>query len=309
MSDGNGLVTKRQLVSVGGWLVLYCFLFSLTVISPRLSIAGPYSAIPERGRERLFSEPEYTPEQLREMDAAVAKAWRENPNEYRSMVAVAQMWLAVFGFGTGPIDGVLDKKTSLAIREYQGLRQLPQTGDLNFRTVRELGRDGALWRREAAVLPKLVVIVDFWDANWVSAQGTWTIVGEKCMIPVQTSKIDCYRERGICVESTARMTNFAMSNSLSTETEIYEIERWDKYEIVTKPFPGGNRPCFQYTMRIDRTQKSVTGFKLRIDDSCGDLLPEEHFKLVDGSEIENQLKSERDLRLRGLVRGRGIILR
>jgi len=225
------------------------------------------------------------------------------------MVAVAQMWLGVFGFGTGAIDGVLDKKTSLAIREYQRLRQLPQTGDLNTRTITELGRDGALWRREAAVLPNLVVSVDFWDADWVSAQGTWTIVGEKSWTPVQTSKIDCYKGRGICVESTATMMNFEMNNSLSTQTEIYEVERWDKYEIMTKPFPGGNKPCFQYTMRIDRTQKSVTGIRLRIDDSCGDLLPALHFKLVDGSEIQNQLRSERDARLRGLVRERGIILR
>src|SRR5258707_1062832 len=59
----------------------------------------------------------------------------------RNMIRRAQEALADKGFYDGPTDGVSGPRTRAAIRDFQHSRHLAETGQLDERTVQELGID------------------------------------------------------------------------------------------------------------------------------------------------------------------------
>jgi DUF2075 family protein len=77
------------------------------------------------------------------------------------------------------------------------------------------------------------------------------------------------------------------------DIDTYEIERWDAYEIVTKPV---QLECTRYVRRVNRTQKSVTGIRSTIStrNACqGVDSTEMYMVLSDGIQVYLQRKQER----------------
>ena len=111
--------------------------------------------------------------------------------------------------------------------------------------------------------------------------------------PEQTSKIECYRQSGICLEVTAIVTptHFVDARELSVEIHRYQIGRWDDAELVTEPL--GKSTCTQQVRRINRVQQSVTGIRSRIstNELC-EVVSESHLVLADGLEVSRKLQEK-----------------
>ncbi len=247
--------------------------------------------------------------EVKELEAEIAKA-RKNPEQFRQMVATVQATLGMYGFGTGPFDGVLDEKTRIALRRYQQVRQLSVTGDIDAATLIAAGDDLKLFRDSPVSLPFLNVYVDGWHDGYVQAEGTWTIVGEKQAFPEQTTKIMCYKDSRICFEVTAELSTGAAGDHLSILTTLNTIERWDEYEITTKPYVRG---CVAYTIRISRLSKAVTGYRMRnpehqmaIPEVCKGLNPELQLKLANGFDVHWELYRKRGEKMKGLLQAPGL---
>jgi hypothetical protein len=248
---------------------------------------------------------EPTEAELAEANVQLDLTRREKPKEFRQYVTMVQMALGAFGFGVGPFDGVLDTRTTEALRKYQQVRGFTPNGKLDAKTFHYLLRDFKVSRENTAILlPGKMVVTTTWDAGFVKAQGTWTIVGEASARPVQTTELVCYRERRLCFESTAM---FNMSNNfLHSVAEIHEIERWDQHEIVTKPM--GSAICVRYTLRIGRLPESITSIRLRVSESdfCKHVTPELHLKIVDGMEVMRAISKESGSKLQGVFQAPGL---
>jgi len=244
---------------------------------------------------------EITEKQLKKVDAAISKE-RLQSKEYRVLVSVVQMALAPFGFGTGPFHGVLDIKTRTAIRNYQEIRKLRPTGEINAKTYLSIIHDAETWVKKPLILPRLRVFLKLWDQGYVRAQGTWTISSEKLGVHAQTTEIECHKEQGYCFEATA---DIYKNELLTVDQSRLVIERWDQHEITTKPEQSA--VCVRFTMRIGRAQKSVTGLRLRTKDTglCKGMPAELQLKLVDGDEVTKKLVNEQTTQLKGLLQAPG----
>lgn len=239
-------------------------------------------------------------------EGELKKLKSENPTEYTktqtTFTFVAEVLLAELGYGIGPFDGVLDKKMEAALRAYQENRKLPVTGDpLSFETVEQMKKDRDSHNYQPVGLPFLHVFIDLWDAGYVSASGTWIISGEQMGLPEQTSKIDCRRERGICTEATAIVFGEGGERQLSVDIDIYEIERWDTHEVVTKPLQFG---CTRYVRRFNRVQKSVTSIRSTIstEDTCKGIdHTEKYLVLSDGFNVYWELQQKQQKKWRELI--------
>lgn len=136
-------------------------------------------------------------------------------------------------------------------------------------------------------LPPLLVALDYWDAGFASARGTWTSFGGGMAFPVQTSEIKCFKDMGYCFESVATFRD----GILNASQNVHEIEQWDQYQITTKSEKG---LCINSnTTQINRATKSVTGiivYTNKGDAFCKDLPAELHHVLVSGTEAMNRLK-------------------
>jgi len=175
---------------------------------------------------------------------------RANPKERRRLIVVAQMLLGRFGYGVGPFDGRFDDKTRRAVKYYQESNRLPGTGELDYRTLKQL-TDDADWLDQLPVqLPPSVFLDENWDA-FMSVTGTWKIVNGRQARPLQTTHIECHRKWKYCIESTAVVEGSQLVMTVDHE----DVERWDDQEIVTKP---REHDCVTETLRLSRSQKSVT---------------------------------------------------
>lgn len=193
---------------------------------------------------------------------------RDKPSEYENNKRIVnlfvQLLLGRLGYGIGPYGVVLDEKAQKALREYQKLRNLPVTGDpLSFETFEQINKDSELLDYQPVTLPSLHIFLDSWNQGYVSAKGTWVLTNEKMGVPEQTSDIRCVRDRRTCTEATAIVSGKGSNRSLTVDTDFYEIESWDEYEIVTKPIETGFG-CARYVRRFNRVQKTVTGLRSTI---------------------------------------------
>jgi hypothetical protein len=192
-------------------------------------------------------------------EAEWEKLRKANPREFEKRKAgfllAAQMYLGEFGYGT-LITGKPDESTKAALREYQGLNGITATGDLDPRTIDQLMADDKALKQPNGWLPDFLFDADSWNNGYFWARGSWIEEHESKPSPT-TTEIQCYRERSLCIEATAYQSIeiFGLGAGFSVNVFPHEIERWDKYEIVTK---AEDTPCGRDRMNINRQEKSVT---------------------------------------------------
>jgi hypothetical protein len=161
------------------------------------------------------------------------------------------MLLGRFGYGVGPFDGRFDDKTRQAVKYYQESNRLPGTGELDYRTLKQLTDDAGWLDQFPLQLPPFVFLDQTWDVT-VSATGTWTLVNGRQILPLQTTHIECNRKWQYCTESTAVVGE---GNQVVLTVEHHEVERWDDQEIVANL---KDRDCMTDTLRLSRSGKTVT---------------------------------------------------
>jgi len=277
-------------------------LLIILLVVPVAVIAQSEAATGERDKKRS------------EYELELKKLKRDDPKGYentrRMTILGAQLLLGRLGYGVGPYNGVLDEKTQTALREYQMQRNLPVTGDpLSFETLEQINEDMDLLDYGPVNLPRLFVFLDLWQSGYVSAKGTWILTGEKMGLPEQTTHIQCFRDRRVCIEATALIEGSGKNRLLTLDSDEYEIERWDDYEIVTKPKQFG---CVRYIRRFNRIQKSVTGLRstTSTDELCKVVETKElHTTLSDGFKVYWELYENSKKALRKLIRFTPEVLR
>jgi hypothetical protein len=218
---------------------------------------------------------------------------RDNPPQYQQVrdgfTLLTEMLLGRLGYDVGPFDGVLDNRTRTAVRRYQKDRSLPETGDpFTFDTVQAVRLDDQLLNSSPISLQPKRVFVDEWTRGYVSADGTWTVVGEEMASP-ETSNITCERAQAICREATAKISRTGTSRLLAVDVYTFEIERWNDEEIVTKPRQFG---CTGTVHRWVRSDKSLTGIRSMTSNegSCRAFERQEiRLVLADGNEVAGKL--------------------
>lgn len=91
--------------------------------------------------------------------------------------------------------------------------------------------------------------------NLVTAEGTWTRQGvgdgSKMAYPLQTSHINCDREKMLCVEARASVSG----NLLTSKLVEYEVESWSATTVLMK----NEAPCATEVFSIDLKTKTVNG--------------------------------------------------
>ena len=89
----------------------------------------------------------------------------------------------------------------------------------------------------------------------VTAEGTWTRSGlteDSAMgYPLQTSRIECYRQKRRCTEARA----YVSGHVLMSELVEYDVESWSPTTIVLR----NDAPCATEVFTIDLNTKPVNG--------------------------------------------------
>ncbi len=236
------------------------------------------------------------------------KLKRTKPNEYEQMkkmvVFMTQMLLARLGYGIGPYNAILDEKTENALREYQKRRNLPVTGNpMLFETFEQIRKDMKFLNNQPVFLPGLSVYVDDLNFDLIWASGTWIRTNGKIPNPEQTSKIECWRNQRRCIEAMAAIDRrSSFGGRLSINIDEYEIERWDDYEILTKPIQFG---CVRYVLRFNLVLKSVTKLRTtnRTEGICKTVETREfNMTLSNGFTVYQKLLKKRQRAVKKLMR-------
>jgi peptidoglycan hydrolase-like protein with peptidoglycan-binding domain len=217
--------------------------------------------------------------------AELEKMKKENPGQLRKLetdfVLATQMLLGRLGYGVGPFNGILDDKTREAIRQYQRKNGIPLSGEvIDWQLLEQTKKDWDFLEAQPLSLPSMHVHVGDWESGYFGATGTWRLLNDETASPEQVSEITCLADRKICMEARAYV--FGESRGLTVALDFYDIERWDKSEIVTKPLAAA---CTRFVLRINKVQKTVSGTPSTVSKEgiCkevyqGDL----HTKLKDG---------------------------
>lgn len=167
-------------------------------------------------------------------------------------ITLMQMILMRMGyFEPLVMTGEIDERTTNALFLYQKNIGLPVTGELNLNTIESLFKDSELFDSKHVILPSNSFGDNFWNTFFV-ASGTWAFENSNEIMeePIQGTKITCDRSPGYCLEITA----IFRGRVLDLSSEIYDIQRWDDHEIVTKPY---DEKCVRYILRINRQAKTV----------------------------------------------------
>ena len=241
-----------------------------------------------------------SPEELKATEEEFQK-YKDDPARKQQLLALVQMALGSFGYGSGPFDGVMDQKTKTAILAYQTTRGLRQSGEVDAITMINIFEDYSVSQRNIPYLSSLSVYTDSWGDGHIKAAGTWIIVQDEMAHPIQTTVIECYKLTKECVEATAELGN----ETLSVLTTTHRIERWDEYEIVTSPKQFG---CVRYTMRVLREQKSVTASRARTktEGMCAEVKSELRLRLDDGFKIHREQLSRKTEAMKEFMQAPGI---
>jgi hypothetical protein len=93
----------------------------------------------------------------------------------------------------------------------------------------------------------------FGDSNWNDffwAKGIWQEHGKELNAgsPIIAARVECVKSMGVCIVASGGV--FTADIRLAW----FEIERWDNYEITTKPY---DLPCGRETLQVSRPDKSV----------------------------------------------------
>jgi hypothetical protein len=141
-----------------------------------------------------------------------------------------------------------------------------------------------------------LVSTRLWNMGFVSAEGTWTIDGDKHAFPINMSKILCYKDR-YCYSSEAHLSD----NYLVAELELYEITKWDE---TTLEFIK-DADCVSYVYVINRSTEKLTGRRVAKkgtdNPSCDIASPDLKLSFVRGTAVVNQLQSENAPKIQSTV--------
>ncbi len=203
----------------------------------------PTSKDSQQPRSEIDEENEQYLKELKVKDPATWKKLRAQE------ILDTQETLARFGYGT-IFTGILDEKTTEALRSYQTRSGLPVTGDVDTATTRRLTLDKAELEPHIPLGPVYV----FQDSDWndfVKVEGLWLEQGKQpdAKTPVLPAVVECFKSSATCAVATV-----GSEVSEYIRLEWYEVERWDEYEIVTKP---DDLPCGRETIHINRPGKEL----------------------------------------------------
>jgi hypothetical protein len=287
-----GFIILREANMMGGRI----FFFNALAVMMGLALISPTAwAEADFGSTEKRSATDKTIEEKLEYQKELESLKQNNPQQYeenlRNVTLAAQMLLGQLGYGL-KFNGVLDKKTKMAIREYEHSRGLPVTGDpMSMETLDTLLKENDLLEKKPIMLPALNLATDYWEDGYVSAQGTWTMANEKLAFSEHTSMIKCYRDTATCVYAIATISRDS-TTFLDVDVDNYYVERWDKYEIITKP---KDVACTRNVIRVNRTQKSVTLTRSSISNEglCKNIeTKEKHSTLSDGVDVYLRLSED-----------------
>lgn len=216
---------------------------------------------------------------------------RSDPAQWRLIVYSVQMMLGRFGYGTGPFDGKLDEKNRRALKEFQTYNGLSATGDIDWQTLQKLSKDQEALDQLPVHLGGHSFSELFWD-EFVVATGTWTFKDSLLGNPLQATRIECHRQWMRCIEATVDLhpPDFYLA---APHLEYHKIDRWDAHEIITSP---NDKVCVRYTLRISRSQQTVTGLRspIKSKGDCGFVEPRDfQLQLSDGTKIWLELNKRR----------------
>ena len=239
---------------------------------------------------------------------ATPPAFPQTTAEYettrRSLLYFAEVALARMGYLQGPFSGEATSALRAAVSTYESDRRLPITGDpLSARTFDQLGADIKNLSHEPVGVPSSTFVDSYWDDGHASSTGTWMIENDEVAFPEQATRVTCERDRKECIEFTAVLVDTSFGgHTLSIDTTRYEIERWDRVEIVSRP---RHAVCARNVLRLNRVQKSVTAVRSTIstDGPCkGMALGDSSSRLVNGSELFDNALHERRAQEEQLLR-------
>jgi len=226
-------------------------------------------------------------------DQEIRELKKIRPEEYRVLVLGVQIFLGRFGYGVGPYTGEFDDLTQKALRHYQQDVKLPETGEMDYNTIKHLTDDNKVLDRFLPFLPKFLLQDKEWDQE-VLAQGTWAMEKFTADEALQTTTVKCHHTQNRCIETTARLTA-THTPYLISEANEYQVATWGETEIITKPM--GSEPCVTRTLRLNRQDKTVslqatvhktpTGPCSRVQKATF------QFQLADGSQIYLAIKQQK----------------
>jgi Putative peptidoglycan binding domain len=182
-------------------------------------------------------------QQWKELRAKDSAAW----DKFKaSLVLDAQEAFAEFGYGT-VFTATLDDRTKEALRKYQGRSGLAVTGDLDARTWIRLQDDKSALHTDIPLGVYMFLDSD-WN-SWVRVRGDWLQQGKEpdANTPEKPALVECLKSAGMCVMVTANSSDYL-------NLAYFEIERWDAYEITTRPL---DLPCARETIRISKPDQTV----------------------------------------------------
>ena len=96
-----------------------------------------------RSKPKAGSAEDAKQDAVRAAQQLLDEARRSDSKDWRGIVGSVQMMLGRFGYGTGPFDGVLDKRTSDALTKYQVNNELKASGVPDAVTMFKLNADNA----------------------------------------------------------------------------------------------------------------------------------------------------------------------
>jgi peptidoglycan hydrolase-like protein with peptidoglycan-binding domain len=178
---------------------------------------------------------------------------RDKPVERAAAVFTIEEALSALKYYLAIPTGVENEKLADAVRNFQNAIGSKPTGIL---TVAELD---ILWERQALVTPKEIYPsprrwVDG-NAQFAFAEGTWVFENEKQAYPIQTSKVDCWRDRMTCEHTLAEISEFSQ---LIIHQEVFKVTKWTDVELVAE----NHRPrCVSYTLSINFQNQQVYQFR------------------------------------------------
>jgi hypothetical protein len=223
--------SRFQASAAGVALALCMLLFfscRLCVAQEKPTSAAPPSSSQDKELEQMWDE-----------------AKRDSPGWARSVLE-SQEKLTKFGYGT-TFTAKLDDKTKEALRAYQRHSSLTITGDLDFATWTQMQHDNAALTPDIPLGP----VYMFNDSDWENAftvEGVWLEQGKDPddRTPLRPARIECFKANRTCITATRGETLIHF--------QYLDVERWDKYEIATRP---DDLPCGREYIHISRPEKSV----------------------------------------------------
>ncbi len=110
--------------------------------------------------------------------------------------------------------------------------------------------------------------------GYMFAEGTWVIQGERIANPVNSNRINCWRDLKMCIVSEGHVNppsrgGVSSGSSLYVDTSYWDITSWSDTRVVAEM----KATCRRNVLTLDETAKQV--FQVQTDtngEGCGKLL-------------------------------------